>query len=129
MKKENVAIASPDALNKHLQHSSPLTWVTLGSVIAIILGFFVWSGIYKLPIKLSGLASVANGQASLTVEEKAKEKLEVGTKVYILDQVGELSFDEEGDPIVLNLNLGDGQYTYRTDIVIAEMRPIQYLFN
>ena len=129
MKKENVTISSPDELNAHLQSSSPLTWVALGTVIAIVLGFFVWSGIYKLPIRLSGVASVAGGQASLVVEDKAKDKLEAGQKVYILDQTGVLSFDEENNPIVKSLNLSDGQYTYRTDIVIEEIRPIQYLFR
>ncbi len=129
MKKENVTISSPDELNEHLQSSSPLTWIALGTVIAIVLGFFVWSGIYKPPSRLCVVASVASGQASLVVEDKAKDKLEAGQKIYILDQTGVLSFDEENNPVVKNLNLSDGQYTYRTDIVIEEIRPIQYLFR
>lgn len=129
MDKEKVTISNPDELNKHLQSSSPFVWIALGSVIAILIGFFAWSIAFKLPIRLSGAATVSNGEASLVVEQDAKDKLEVGQKIYILDQVGELSFDAENNPVVLNLNLGDGQYTYRTDIVIGEMRPIQYLFN
>lgn len=129
MKKENVSISGPDELDKHLRSSSPLTWVVLGTVIAAVLGFFVWSGVYKLPIRLSGTASVSAGQASLVVEDSAKDKLEAGQKIYILDQVGELSFDAEHNPVVLNMNLNDGTYTYRTDIVIDEIRPIQYLFR
>ena len=129
MKKENVTISSPDELNAHLQSSSPVTWIALGTVIALVLGLFVWSGVYELPIMISGAASVTNGIASLTVEERAKDKLEAGQIIYILDKDGYLSYDEDNNPVVLNINLSDGQYTYRTDTELEKIRPIQYLFR
>lgn len=128
MKKENVSISNPDELNKHLQSSSPVTWIVLGTTIAVMLAFFVWSFLFKLPIKLSGAATVEAGQASLVVSEKGKDKLEAGQKIYILDQEGVLSF-VDGKPVVNNLTLADGSYTYRTDIVLEEIRPIDFLFN
>lgn len=128
MKKENVNIASPDELDKHLQSSSPVTWVVLLSTIAAMLGLFIWSCVYTLPIKLSGAATVESGQATLVLNDEDKDKLVAGEKVYILDQEGVVSFVED-KPVVSNLNLADGRYTYRTNIVIKEIHPIDYLLK
>ena len=128
MKKENVSINSPDELDKHLQYSSPITWIVLGTTIAVMLAFFVWSCVYKLPIRLSGSASVEAGQATLVVEEQDKDKLVAGAKVYILNKEGVVSYVDD-KPIVSNLDLADGIYTYRTDIVIQEIHPIDYLIK
>lgn len=128
MKKENVSITSPDDLNKHLQASSPFTWIVLCATIGAMLAFFIWSCVYKMPIKLSGSALVENGQATLVVEEKNKGRLVAGQKVYILDQEGVVSFEDD-KPIVNHLTLADGSYTYRTDIVLEEIRPIDFLLN
>lgn len=128
MKKENVSISSPDELNKHLQSSSLITWLILCSTIAVMLAFFIWSFIFKIPVKLSGTAVVESGQATLIVEEKDKDKLEAGQKVYILNQEGVVSYIDN-NPVVLNLNLADGNYTYRTDIVVKEIHPIDFLIK
>ena len=128
MEKENVTIASPDQLDKHLQSSSPITWIILLTTIGAMLAFFIWSCIYKLPIRLSGNAIVEGGKATLVVDDKDKDKLKAGEKVYISNQEGVLSYIED-KPVVTNLSLADGRYTYRTDIVIKEIHPIDYLIN
>lgn len=128
MKEKDISISSPEELNKHLQSSSFVTWIILGMSILAMLGFFIWSFIFKIPVKLSGTAMVEAGQATLVVEEKNKDKLEVGQKVYILDKEGVVSFIND-KPVVLNLDLADGNYTYRTDIVIKEIRPIDFLIK
>lgn len=127
-KKEGVRITSPDELDKHLQSSSPATWIVLGAAIGAMLAFFVWSFLYKIPVRLSGSATVEAGQATLVVNEQSKDKLAAGQKIYILDQEGVLAFDGD-QPVVYNLNLDDGNYTYRTDLVIREIRPIEFLLN
>lgn len=129
MKNEEVSVASPDELDKHLKHSSLVTWIILGATIAAMLAFFVWSFLFKIPIKLSGTAKVVSGQATLMVEKENKDKLEIGQKVYVLDQEGIISFNDENEPVVLNLKLADGNYTYRTDIVLKEIHPIDFLIN
>ena len=129
MNKKSVSISNPDELNKHLQSSSVSTWIALGAVISLLVAFFAWSFIYKLPVKLSGIASVISGQASLKVDEKVLDKVEAGRKVYISNQEGVITFDSENKPVVLNLDLKDGEYTYRTDIVIKEIRPIDFLIR
>lgn len=128
MRKENVSITSPEQLDKHLQSSSPVTWIILLSTIAAMLAFFIWSCVYKIPVKLSGIATIKAGEATLVVDEKDKSKLVAGEKVYILDQEGIVSYIED-QPVVSNITLADGQYTYRTDIVIKEIHPIDYLIK
>ena len=128
MKKENVSISNPDELNKHLQSSSPMTWIVLGVVIAMIIAFFAWSAIYKLKLKISGTATVAGGEVALHVSEENLSKVEVGQTVYIQNvQTDIFTFDDNGQPVVYNVELADGEYTY--SIVIGEVHPIDFLIK
>lgn len=128
MKKKNISIASPDELNKHLQYTSPTTWIVLGATIAILIAFFAWSFIYKIKVKLTGTANIVGGEVSLNVEESSLNKLKVGQKVYISELEGEiLSFYDNGQPHVTTFDLDNGEYTYC--IVINEVRPIDFLLS
>lgn len=128
MSKKNVTISNPDELNKHLQYSSPVTWIILSLVILLIAGFFTWSALYKLDVKVSGNATISGGVATLNVNDDSLSKLEVGQKVYISKQEGEiLSFDENKQPVVSNFPIGDGEYSYY--IVIKQIRPINFLID
>lgn len=127
MKKENVTISNPSELNKHLQHSSPLTWLTLGVTAAIIVAFFAWAAIFKLKVKISGMANVHSGEATLIVNDSSLSELKAGQTVYISNQEGLLSFNDDNKPIVSNLTLNDGDYSYY--IVVKEVRPIDFLFG
>ena len=51
-----------------------------------------------------------------------------GTRFLTLTQIV-TGFDKDGKPVVLNISLADGNYTYRTDIVIKEIRPIDFLIK
>jgi len=128
MKKKNQNISNPDELNKYLQHTSPMTWIVLGLVSVMLVGFFVWSFVYKLEIKLLGDAFINSGEATLTLNDNDLNKLKVGQKVYISDQQGEiLSFDNDGQPVVSHFELDNGEYRYK--IVIRETRPIDFLLS
>ena len=127
MKKNNKTITNPDELNKNLQYSSPVTWIILTVVILLLLGFFIWSCIYSVKVKISGMANIAKGQVTLVVEEKSLSKLQVGQKVYIAGQEGEiLSFKDEL-PVVSSFSLNDGDYEYY--IVIGEKKPVDFLLG
>ena len=127
MKKNNKTITNPDELNKNLQYSSPVTWIILTVVILLLLGFFIWSCIYSVKIKISGMANIAKGQVTLVVEEKSLSKLQVGQKVYIAGQEGEiLSFKDEL-PVISSFSLNDGDYEYY--IVIGEKKPVDFLLG
>ena len=127
MKKKSKSISSPDDLNKHLQYTSPLTWIILSFCTCALIGFFVWSCVYKIKEKISGEATVQNGEVVLVINDSQKDKLAVGQKVYISEQEGEIvSFNNE-QPIVSNFTLADGNYSYT--IVIREFRPIDFLIN
>ena len=69
MKKKTKSITNPEELNKNLQYSSPISWIVLTSVVLLLAGFFVWASVYQIHIKVTGIASIHSGQASLVVEE------------------------------------------------------------
>ena len=128
MKKSNVSVSNPDELNKHLQHTSPATWIILSMVIAILIGFFAWSFIHKIKLKLSGTATVSGGVATLHIEDKDSNKLQVGQSVYISNLEGKiLSFQSDKQPIVSNFELPDNDYPYY--VVYKECRPIDFLLG
>ena len=127
MKKEKGSISSPNELDKYLQHSYPLTWVILGIVTALLIAFFVWSAVYKLEIKLTGNALVSGGEATLEVDDASLDKLKEGQKVYVSNQEGLLSFNDEHKPIVYNISLSDGEYTY--SVIIGEKHPFDFLIG
>lgn len=127
MKKKNKSITNPDELNKNLQYSSPITWIILASVVLLLLGFFIWSCIYKIKEKLTGTANITAGQVTLVVEEKSLNKLAVGQKVYIAGLEGEILSFNDNQPVVSSFTLDDGSYEYY--IVIKEMRPVDFLLS
>lgn len=127
MKKNNKTITNPDELNKNLQYSSPITWIILTSVVFLLLGFFVWSCIYSITFKLTGMASINEGQVTLVIEERSISKLQVGQKVYIAGQEGEILSIKDDQPVVSTFSLQDGDYEYY--IVIGEKKPIEFLLG
>lgn len=129
MKKEKVVISSPEELNKHLQHTSPGTWIVLSLVIAILLGFFVWSFIYKITYKLFCTAQVSSNEVTLNIDAKDLSKLAKNQKVVISGKEGKiLSINDEGQPIVSNFTLADGEYK-NCYVVIREVKPVDFLIG
>ena len=127
MKKKQVSITNPKELNKNLQYSSPLTWVALSGVILLIIGFFVWSIVYKIEYKIEGIANIVSGAATLNVNPSSLNKLKVDQKVYISGLEGEImSFDEDKQPVVTNFDLEDGEYPYYIEIYIS---PVEFLID
>ncbi len=128
MKKNVTSITNPDDLDKVLKHTSPFTWVSLGIVAALLIAFFAWSLIYKIAIKITGIANVNSNEITLHIEESRLNELAVGQKVYINDKNGEiLSIKDDGQPVVSNMNLEDGEYTY--SIVLKEIHPFEFLIG
>ena len=128
MKNKDVRINSPEDLNKHLQHSSPITWIILTLVTAMLAAFFAWSCIYKLTIKIMGKADVVSGEATLHINESDLDKLKVGQKVYINNLEGQiLSINDDKQPEVSTFDLEDGTYTYK--VIIGQKRPIDFLIS
>ena len=128
MKKERASVSNPDELNKYLQKTSFVVWFILGIVVSILLSFFVWSMIYKVKVKISGLADISSGEVTLHVEEKSLKQLEIGQKVYIQNQELEISsLDDNKQPTVTKSTLEDGEYPYY--IVVKEVKPIEFLIG
>lgn len=128
MKKRPKTISSPDELDKHLQYTSPVTWIVLGAITAVLISFFVWSMVYKIAIKITGTALISNNEVTLNVDKSSRSQLAVGQKVYIVDKAGEiLSFKDDGSPVVSSMELSDGEYVYT--VVIKEMKPFDFVIG
>ena len=128
MSKKPTSISNPEELNKHLQYSSPVTWIVLGSVLLLLGGLFAWASLAKVKAKLTGTATIVDHVVTLDIQKNDLAKLSVDQKVYILDLEGSiLSLDEDNNPTLSNFDLEDGNYPYT--IVLKEVRPIQFLFG
>ena len=124
MKKTKVSITNPEELEKNLQYTSPATWITLGTVIAIIIALFVWSFVFKLKLKITGNATIKSGEVTLVVDTNSLSKLKVGQKVYINDVEGEILSLIGKQPVVSYFDLSDGDYQYT---IVSEIKPIEFL--
>ena len=127
MKKQSKNITNLDELSKHLKYSSPIIWISLSIVISILLGFFAWSFIYKIKVKITGIADINNGAVTLHVDEAKLNELKEGQKVYISNQEGQILSFNDHQPVVSTFTLDDGEYDYY--IVIKEIRPIDFLLK
>ncbi len=127
MKKRVNNISNPNDLNKTLQYTSPVTWIVLGLTICVLIGFFAWSCLVKIKEKITGNANIKNGAVTLVISDAKKDKLAIGQKVYISEQVGEIVDINEGEPTISSFDLDDGEYIYT--IVIKEIRPIDFLIK
>jgi len=128
MKKNTANVSNPDELNKYLQNASPVTWIIIFLVVVIIAGFFAWSFLARIKVRITGNASISSHVATLHVEEKDLERLEVGQVVTINNQEGKiLSFNDDKTPVVSSFTLDDGEYTY--SITVREIRPIDFFIG
>ena len=89
MKKQQIRISNQEEFNKHLQHTSPATWIVLGLVVALLIAFFAWSFLFKLTVRFSGQADIVGGEVTLHITNSSLRKIKVGSKIYINDIEGE----------------------------------------
>lgn len=128
MKKENQNISNPDELNKILQKTNPLVWITLGIVLLVLVLLLVWSVVTTLEIKTHGTANVKSQMASIYVDEAKADGIDVGDKIYISDKEGEIvGVENDGHYTSSNIQLDDGEYD--AYIVVKEIRPIEFLLG
>ena len=127
MKKKNKSITNPDELNKNLQYSSPITWIVLSSAVLLLVAFFAWSLIYKIKVKITGVANIVSGTVTLQIDESKLNKIKEGQKVYISGLEGQILSFNDNQPVVSSFALDDGEYDYY--IVIKETRPIDFLLD
>ncbi|MBE6134581.1 MAG: hypothetical protein E7179_01045 [Erysipelotrichaceae bacterium] len=126
MKKPAPSISNPDELNKRLQRTSPVAWVSLAVCVLAMAGFLAWSFLYRFQERIVGSAHIDNGQATLVVDASKKNKLAVGQKVYIAEQVGEIVSLNNDNLVVSSFSLPNGDYTYT---IVREVRPVDFLIG
>jgi hypothetical protein len=126
MKKNKVSITNPEELEKNLQYTSPVTWITLSIVTCLIAALLVWACVFKIQDKISGKATIKSGEATLVLDSKVKSKLKVGQSVYISDLEGEILTFNDNEPVISCFDLADGEYEYS---LVIEVKPIEYLIK
>jgi hypothetical protein len=128
MKKQLKTISNPDELNKNLSYSSPATWITLTIVIGVLVGFFVWTFIGKIQVKVFGKATVTSGNVALTIKANDVKSIKEGQTVYLSGNnqtaEGEITSVIDDKPVVSTVSLTDGEYDYY--IIVSEMRPFDF---
>ena len=128
-KKHALTISSPDELNKGLQRTSPITWVILFGVLALLLAFFAWGMFTRLPAKLSGSATITDGVATLRYKASDAKDIKVGQKVTINGKEAEILtvFKDTNTAQTTSFELENGDYTYY--VVVKEIRPLDFLLG
>ena len=128
MKRQLKTISNPDELNKNLSYSSPATWITLTIVIGMLVGFFVWTFIGKIQVKVFGKATVTSGNVALTIKANDVKSIKEGQTVYLSGNnqtaEGEITSVIDDKPVVSTVSLTDGEYDYY--IIVSEMRPFDF---
>ncbi|MBE6126661.1 MAG: hypothetical protein E7182_01600 [Erysipelotrichaceae bacterium] len=127
MKKSEANISSPEELNRHLQRTSPVTWVILASVAVSLLSLFLWSTLTILPLRAFGTAEVLDGEATLLVQVDDRPKIAVGQKVIISGKEGSITFVEGSSVMASVFDVADGEYPFC--VIYREVRPIEFLFG
>lgn len=128
MKKENQNISNPDELNKILQKTNPIVWVTLGVVLLVLILLFAWSIVTTLEVRVHGNANVKSQVATVYVEETETSNVEIGDKIYISDKDCEIvNAESDGHYTSSAIQLDDGEYD--AYIVVKEIRPIEFLLG
>ena len=128
MKRENQSISNPDELNKILQRTNPIVWVTLGIVLLVLVLLVAWSIFTTLEVKIHGNANVNSQVASIEVDEADVSRIKTGDKIYISDKEGVIASADNGGHFTSSaIQLADGEY--EVYIVEKEIRPIAFLMG
>lgn len=124
-------IASPEELNDYLKVTTPAVWMTLGAVVAILIGIIIWSFLGTLNTTVSGDATALDGYIDVTVTDDGAEYIKEGQSILVGDiksTVGEVSLDDFGRTKVgATMDIPDGEY--RARIVVEQISPFMLLFN
>ena len=124
MKKQQIRISNQEEFNKHLQHTSPATWIVLGLVVALLIAFFAWSFLFKLTVRFSGHFPYFSFFWLFTVPKV--RRFELLRILLPFRQKGKKVFFADNKPVVSNFALEDGEYTY---VAVGQSRPIDFLLN
>lgn len=128
MDKANQSINNPDELNKILQKTNPLVWITLAVVLILLAMLYAWAFVTTLEIKVPGKADVREQVATVYVDENKADEVQIGQKIYISNEEGTIAnVTEDGGFISTPIKLDDGGYD--SYIVVKEVRPISFLFG
>ncbi len=83
-------IESPDDLDKCVKVTTPKTWILLAAIVALLIGGCIWGFWGQLNTVVKGACMSESGKQTCMVYESEAKKLNIGNKVKISDDVGEI---------------------------------------
>ena len=122
-------ISSPEQLTNYLKVTNVSIWAVLVTVILILVGILVWSGIGTLETKKDAVANVTNSKAEIIIASPGHLKegypVRLQGKEY---KVSTVEVDEYGRTIAYaEMEVPDGDY--KVEVVTDQIHPIQFLLT
>lgn len=144
-------VTSPEELNDYVKVANPGVWLLLAGIIALLVGFIIWSVYGRLDTFVNTLGVVNNSELTVYVKESDIEKIDLDTVVTVEDKeykitsispspikvddnftdymlhVGEMSKNEWVYEINCTCALTNG--VYPVQIVVDSIKPISFVIN
>ena len=117
-------VSSPEQLDDYIRVTNPGVWLVLAAVIVLLAGACVWGIFGRLETKISVPVQVADGEASLILEEE--RQIESGAKAEINGREYPLG-RPVGNTYRILVDLPDG--TYQAEILVESVSPLSFVFN
>ena len=77
-------IQSPEQLNDYINVSNPSVWMTLGAIVALLVGLLVWANVGTIDEKAPGALVVRDGVATCYVAQDRSADVEPGDAVQVV---------------------------------------------
>ena len=125
-------ISSPEQLDDYLHVTSPVVWVVLCAVIALLVGLLIWSSATAVESYAAGTAEARSSVLTVTFDDEFQARniapgmnLTVGELVTPIISVGQ---SEDGKIIaVANADIPDGAYDVK--VGYKRMQILRMLFD
>ena len=123
-------ISSPEELNDYLRVTNPGIWVVLAAVVALLVGFFVWSFTSELTTTLPGTAKVEDGKASVVLLKSSPKTVTAEMPLTVGGMSADVLQVVERDGVTgvaARVDLPDG--TYEAVLTVENIHPISFLLG
>ena len=124
-------ISSPEQLNDAFKVTTPVVWILLGTVIAILAGFFVWASVGRFETLADADVIVKDSRAAAYITGSNADSIQAGMTLRIGDaeyRITDVGRDLSGRAVAYaDVSEPDGEYSSK--VVIESVRPISFLLQ
>ena len=146
--------ASAEELNNYTKASHPSIWIFLSALLAVAVGFLIWTFVGDVAISVNGSTLVKDNVATIFLHSKDAEQVKVGQEVMInevtstikekrsesyqltkeifddnkyLAELGEFSIGDWITDVYCEIKTSNG--SYKAEITVERVKPIKFIFN